>query len=260
MDKNILQKMLSFIPVEEGQAILEIGAGQGVLTRLLAKKKVELFAVEIDKQLALLLEEEFKDNTNVKVIQADILGFDIKNFSQKLKRPLIVVGNIPYYITSPIIEKLFLARDCIKDIFLTVQKEFAQRMQAIPGSRLYGAFSCFVQYYSNPKILFTIKRSCFFPVPKVDSCFVHLKPVQKKWQTAINEDNLFFIIRQAFQQRRKMLKNSLKKVVPEETLDEFFKQEKLSSSIRAEQVSLEQFICLLGMLNQEKINIVNHHK
>jgi 16S rRNA (adenine1518-N6/adenine1519-N6)-dimethyltransferase len=239
VDKNILNKIISSCGFNNCDTILEIGAGRGELTGLLAQRAKKLFAVEIDADLYLLLKEKFKDQPNAEIIHQDILKFD---FKKKFKKEKIkVVGNIPYYISSPIIEHLFKYRDKIGSIYLTVQKEFARRVVAHSGSKDYGSFSCFVQYYSEPKILFYISKGCFYPAPKVDSAFLRLEVRKKPILSAAKEKILFRITRAAFNQRRKTLRNSLKGVITRQKLDKFFAKFAIDSNIRPEQLSLQDF-------------------
>jgi len=160
---------------------------------------------------------------------------------------LKVIGNLPYYITSPIIQRLLEYRQDIQIVFITVQKEFGERIAALPGNKDYGAFSCFVQYYAFPEILFLIKKGSFYPVPKVDSCFLRLD-IRKDPAVKVNDEQLFFqIIRTGFNQRRKTLKNSLKTLVPVRTLEEFFLRYQINPQIRAEDLNLQGFANLTNL-------------
>ena len=193
-----------------------------------------------------MLTEKFSACRNISIINADFLKFDLRSLppGNKFK----AIGNIPYYITSPIIEHLLLSRERISDIYLTVQKEFAQRMVAEPGSKVYGSFSCFVQYYAQPQILFSIKKNSFHPAPKVDSCFLRLKLREDPVVKVKNEETLFKIIRTGFQQRRKTLKNSLEELIPSDKLDKFFREFDLDPKIRPEDLSLQDFANLANII------------
>jgi len=246
IDKNIQNKIISCAELSSTDTVLEIGPGQGALTGLLCQKAAKVYAVEIDRNLCGVLTEKFAHSRNISIINADFLKFDLRSLAPGSK--LKIIGNIPYYITSPIIEHLLFYRDRIQDIYLMVQKEFAQRMSARPGSKVYGSFSCFVQYYTEPEILFLIKKNSFHPAPKVDSCFLKLTlrtepPVQVK-----SENSLFRIIRAGFQQRRKTLKNSLEKLVPADKLDKFFREYDLNPKIRPEDLSLYDFANLANFI------------
>jgi len=243
IDPNIRRKIIASSKLVPGDVVLEIGTGKGELTRLIAGHVRMVYTLDIDKRLCGLLASEFRGTDNIKFINADILKFDLNKF--KIKGAKIkVIGNIPYYISSPIIERLFGYKDLISDIFLTVQKEFALRVVALPGTKAYGAFSCFVRYYSSPEILFNIGSGCFRPAPKVGSAFLHLSLRNTPAVKVDHPDNLFKVIRSAFNKRRKTLRNSLEGIVTEERLSSFFSQKKLDKNTRPEQLSLEDFAYL----------------
>jgi 16S rRNA (adenine1518-N6/adenine1519-N6)-dimethyltransferase len=230
---------------------LEIGAGTGVMTGLIASNTSKVYSLEIDRTLYPLLAKNLKAYTNIRIINQDILKFDLDKLRDTASLKIKVFGNIPYYITTPIIEHLFKFRHKIEIIFLTVQKEFGQRIVALPGSKDYGSFSCFVQYYTEPKILFTIKKNSFYPAPKVDSCFLRLKIRLQPAVIVKDEEMLFKIIRKGFGQRRKTLKNSLKDIVPQETLKEFFRKYKVNPKIRPEDLTLRDFANLANAVSSQ---------
>lgn len=265
VDKNIQNKIINACEFKTSDIVLEIGAGVGQLTRLIADRVSLVYAVEVDPYLSSALVDNLKGNKNVRIITKDILKFNLKRYFGKLKNKINpapsytnsmlsnrrggikVIGNIPYYITSPIIEHLLEYRDKIDTIFITVQKEFARRMIACPGSKEYGSLSCFVQYYAKAKILFLIKRTSFSPSPKVDSCFVRLK-IEREPQVKINNEKFFFkIIRAAFNQRRKTLRNSLRGIVSMYKLRVFFDQYDIDVNIRPEDLYLEDFANLTNI-------------
>ncbi|MGE5309039.1 MAG: 16S rRNA (adenine(1518)-N(6)/adenine(1519)-N(6))-dimethyltransferase RsmA [Deltaproteobacteria bacterium] len=225
--------------------VLEIGPGRGALTPLIAGKVKKVYAVELDRALAAQLPETLKDVPNLSVINADILRFDIRTIPETREGKIKVFGNIPYYITSPIIEHLFGYRAVIRTVFLTVQKEFAQRICAGPGSREYGSFSLYAQYYSRPNQLFTVKKNSFYPAPKVDSSFIRLD-IRDRPPVEGDEKALFKVIRAAFQQRRKTLRNSLKGLIGEPELDTVFDRCRLDPKVRPERLSLQDFSCIAG--------------
>lgn len=241
IDKNIQRKIIDACELEPCDIVVEIGAGRGELTRLLADKVKSVYAFEIDSGLCGILNSELKEYSNVKVINQDILKFNSKKAFAKLKNKIKLVGNIPYYITTPIIEFFFKHRDKIDEVFITVQKEFAQRMIASCSSQQYGALSCFVQYHTSPRILFQIKKNCFYPVPKVDSSFIHLKIKDKSPVRIKKEKILFRLIRAAFNQRRKTLRNSLEGIISRERLELFFNKYRIDCNIRPEKLSLKDF-------------------
>lgn len=246
VDGNIQRKIIAACSLQPKDNILEIGAGSGLLTGLLAAKAASVYALEIDAQLTRILKEKFSNYKNIKIINQDILKFNFKRYFSVFVNKPKVIGNIPYYITTPIIEYLIKQRANISTIFLTVQKEFAKRITASTGSKDYGSFSCFVQYYFKPKALFFIKKGCFRPMPKVDSCFLELK-VREKPEVKVKDEKLLFrVIRLAFNQRRKALRNSLKRIIAQKNLEQFFKKYRhLSVNARAEELSLADFANLL---------------
>jgi 16S rRNA (adenine1518-N6/adenine1519-N6)-dimethyltransferase len=248
VDKNLQNKILDSLKFEKEDVLLEIGAGRGELTFQTAEKVKKVYALEIDTHLCKVLMQRARAYPNVKIIQQDILNFDFKTFFASLRKKIKVLGNIPYYISTPIIEHLIVCRGKIDCIFITVQKELARRMTALPGSKDYGSFSCFVQYYTDPKVLFRVTKNCFFPVPKVDSSFVRLKirpilPLQPK-----EERLLFQIIRAAFNQRRKTLRKSLAGIIPKPALERFFSLQAKDRNIRPESLTLEDFANLTKII------------
>ena len=243
-DPNIKRKIIASCGLEGCDIVLEIGPGRGALTGPIAERVKRLYAVEIDPYLCEYLKESLKLMRNVKIIKADILKLDLGKYLGSSRASVKVIANIPYYITTPIIEALFKVRGRLGDVFLTVQKEFAHRIIASAGSKDYGAFSCFVQYYSRPSILFDIKKTCFYPAPKVDSSFLRLEIKKEQDIIAKNEESLFKIIRHAFGQRRKTLKSSLRGIICEKKLEEFFDKYSIDNRIRPEQLSLKEFAAL----------------
>ncbi|MFH1199292.1 MAG: 16S rRNA (adenine(1518)-N(6)/adenine(1519)-N(6))-dimethyltransferase RsmA [Candidatus Omnitrophota bacterium] len=245
IDQNIQRKIIASCQLGLSDTIIEIGPGRGELTNLLVGAVKSLYAFEKDSRLAQTLEDSFKGRVDIKIINKDILKVDLNKYIES-KKKIKVIGNIPYYISTPIIEKLLEHRNIIDTIFITVQKEFAERIVANPGPKIYGSLSCFVQYYSNPKILFTISNSCFRPKPKVDSVFLELKVLPEP-SVKVNDEDLFFkIIRAAFNQRRKTLRNSLEGVISKEKLEIFFAENNINPNIRPEQLSLKYFSDLAG--------------
>lgn len=239
IDKNLQEKIVNSCNLQESDIVLEIGPGRGEITQLLLAKAKRVIAVEIDRELCKILDEKFKEYSNFELRNADIL----KTALPKQKN-LKVIANIPYYISTPIIAFLLHHRAIFKVIYLTLQKELAKRLIACPGSKAYGAFSCFVQFYTQPEILFPIKNSSFSPRPKVDSCFLRLKILYPPKQKVRNEKLLFRIIRLAFSQRRKLLKNNLSKITPESKVLHYLKACGLPANVRAENISLSHFIQL----------------
>jgi len=242
VDKNMQRKIIESCGFTSADFILEIGAGTGELTKLAAKKVKKIYALEIDFSLCNSLESSLAGSSNnIEVICQDILKLDLKKRFIRLKKRLKIIGNIPYYISSPIVEHLFKFREQIDTVFITVQRELAMRMTARPGSKEYGSFSCFVQYYTEPKIILNIKKTCFFPRPKVDSCFLKMA-IRRQPLLAKKEERLLFkIIRAAFNQRRKTLKNSLAGIILPQKLEVYFNKFGIDNRKRPEDLSLEDF-------------------
>lgn len=221
VDPNIIRKIFDRVRVSRRDIVLEIGAGHGALTFLLAQKAGKVVAVEVDRGLLQELFKRAKECGNLTVVGEDILKFDFRKFAKKKRiKSFKVIANLPYYITTPIIERLMKNRDLVSDIFITVQKEVAERMTASAGQDAYGSFSCFVNYFSTPEILFLIKKGSFWPSPKVASAFVRLKPFKDpKARLGLRSEPLFFqIVRASFGQRRKRLLSSLSRIVDKEVL------------------------------------------
>ena len=240
-DKNIQNKIINACALKPEDSILEIGAGSGQMTKLISEKCSIVYALEIDHYLCRILKDNLGGYKNIRIINRDILSFSLKSYFRRLKNKIKIVGNIPFYITTPIIEHLLRYRDKIDTIFITVQKEFAKRMIAKPGSKDYGSFSCFLQYYTEPQVLFLIKKTSFWPMPKVDSSFLSLKIRDEPLVKTENERLFFKIIRAAFNKRRKTLRNSLKGTVPLEKLKLFFHQYNIDVNARPEELTLGDF-------------------
>jgi 16S rRNA (adenine1518-N6/adenine1519-N6)-dimethyltransferase len=251
VDKNIQNKIIKAADLSGQDLVLEIGSGRGDLTVLLVQKAKQVYALEIDWRLYPLLAEVLNGHKNYQIIKGDILKFDLNKFvkDNQIDQKLIIIGNIPYYITSPIIEYLIKNRQMISRAFLTVQKEFGQRIRAHPGSKEYGSFSCFVQYYAQPQILFEIKRNSFKPVPNVDSCFLSLAFRRHPPVAVADEEAFFKLIRTAFGQRRKTLRNSLQAIVEKKQLEGYLLKQGIDKNVRPEDLSLEQFSGLNNFLN-----------
>jgi 16S rRNA (adenine1518-N6/adenine1519-N6)-dimethyltransferase len=189
-----------------------------------------------------------KDYPNCQVIHKDILDFDLR----KLKGRFKVFGNIPYYISTPIIERLLQYRNKFDAAYLTVQKEFAERITAPAGTKAYGSLSCFVQYYFAPKIMLQIKKTCFYPAPKVDSCLIRLE-TRRQPCVRVRDEALFFkLIRSAFNQRRKTLRNSLRELASARALREFYNRYNIDVNIRPERLGLGDFANLADILAEKR--------
>lgn len=243
VDKNIQKKIINACSLTHEDIVLEIGAGLGVFSGQLASKVKQVYALEIDQRLYPDLERNLGFYNNCQIIKSDILKFNLNKFLKDngIKQKIKVIGNIPYYISSPIIEHLINYKDNISIVFMTVQKEFGRRVVSKPGSKEYGSFSCFVQYYALGKIIFEIKQGCFKPSPKVDSCFLSLEFRDRPAVQVDNEKLFFKLIRTAFNQRRKTLRNSLDGLICLEALEKSLDESGIDKNVRPEDISLEQF-------------------
>jgi len=250
-DKNMQKKIISSCKLTQEDIVLEIGSGRGDLTVLLAEQARKVYALEIDERFYPILERSLGPYHNCQILKCDILKLNIKELlqTQKVDQKIKVIGNIPYYISSPIIEHLINYRHDVSEVFITVQKEFARRVSSAFGSKEYGSFSCFVQYYMQCKILLEISRQCFHPTPKVDSAFLSLKFRNKPIVKIADEGEFFKLIRKAFNQRRKTLRNSLEDLVDKQILESFFVDEGIDRNIRPEDFSLAQFARLRNFLD-----------
>jgi len=238
-DTRILQKIILSCDLKPEDTVVEIGPGQGVLTRLIAPQVRKLICVETDSDLIEPLRV-----LPIEIIHADFLQWDMGHLPDGIK----VIGNIPYYISTPIVEKLIENRTRFSEAFLTVQLEFGQRLTAKEGGKDYGSLSCFAQYYADIKMLFKIKNTCFKPVPKVDSCFLRLtmRPHPEGGQDL--EEFLFKLIQTAFQQRRKNIVNSLKGLVGKEKLEGALESLGIDFNARPENLTLSNYIALCRLL------------
>ena len=248
IDKNIRDKIIDASGIKKEDIVLEIGSGLGALTEGLCKRAKKVKAVEKDRRLYDYLLENCK-RSNLELICSDILKYDFSPFS-KLK----IVGNLPYSISSPILIHLLNNRVFIDTIFITVQKEVAERIIAKEGSKIYGAISCFVRFYTVPKVLFTIKKNAFYPVPKVDSCFLRLD-IDRQSCCLTDEEKLFKIIRASFGKRRKMILNSLYSSGLFKSKEELLKELAAAGILpntRPEAISLEKFIMLTDIIGGKK--------
>ncbi len=245
IDKNIQNKIISASSINSSDTVLEIGAGRGAITGILAQKAYKVYALEIDRQLYPILLDKFSSTRNVEVIVSDILRFDITRCLGNPRSKIKIIGNIPYCITTPIMEYIIENRQYISSAYLMVQKEFADRLTASAGSKRYGSLSCFAQYYLMPKVRFIVSRNSFLPRPKVDSCFLEILIRDKPAVTVKDEERFFKVVRLAFGQRRKTLRNSLEGVITKEALDNFFSTFKIDRNIRPECFSLQNFADLI---------------
>lgn len=254
IDKNILEKIVEAARITKQDCVLEIGPGIGTMTQYLAERAKSVTAVEIDRNLIPILQDTLSSYNNVTVINEDILKIDINRIIEEQNRgnPVKVVANLPYYITTPIIMALFEKRVALQSITIMVQKEVADRIQAKPGSKDYGALSLAVQYYARPEVIMKVPASCFMPRPNVDSAVLKLTRYDMPPVTAKDEEYLFAVIRASFNQRRKTLINALSNAgslgVSKEIITEVLADLGISPTIRGEALTLEQFTELSNAL------------
>ena len=258
IDERVLEKIISAAEVNKDDFVLEIGPGIGTMTQYLAENAREVMAVEIDKNLIPILSDTLSAYDNVSILNADILKVDIAKIVEEKNggKPVKVVANLPYYITTPIIMGLFESHVPIDSITVMVQKEVADHMHTGPGNKDYGALSLAVQYYADPYIVANVPPNCFMPRPKVGSAVIRLTCHQEKPVQVQDEKLMFNIIRASFNQRRKTLANGLKNAA---TLD-FTKEEVEAAidalgkgaSVRGETLTLEEFARLSDLLSPYK--------
>lgn len=247
IDTRVLEKIIEASGVTQEDMVLEIGPGIGTMTQYLCENARKVVAVEIDKMLIPILEDTLSSYDNVRVINEDILKVDINRLVHEENggKPIKVVANLPYYITTPIIMGLFESNVPIESITIMVQKEVADRMQVGPGTKDYGALSLAVQYYAKPQIIANVPANCFMPRPNVGSAVIRLTRHEKPPVDVKDDKRMFEIIRASFNQRRKTLQNSISnctalpytKAQIIDTLNEMG----LSETIRGEALSLEEF-------------------
>lgn len=256
IDSNILEGIVESAEITKDDFVLEIGPGIGTMTQYLCEAARQVVAVEIDKALIPILEHTLSEYDNVEVINQDVLKVDIKSLAEERNngKPIKVVANLPYYITTPIIMGLFESGVPIESITIMVQKEVADRMQTGPGSKDYGALSLAVQYYATAEVQMIVSANCFMPRPNVDSAVIKLTRHQEPAVEVQDEKLMFRIIRASFNQRRKTLVNGLKNsaelsFTKEEILEAIEKLGK-PETIRGEALTLEEFAALSNFLKK----------
>ena len=256
IDPHVLDKIIAAAEITKDDFVLEIGPGIGTLTQYLAETAREVVAVEIDSTLIPILEDTLSAYDNVSVINEDVLKVDLRKLAEERNggKPIKVVANLPYYITTPIIMSLFESHVPLKSLTVMVQKEVALRMQAGPGTKDYGALSLAVQYYASPYLAANVPPNCFMPRPNVGSAVIRLTRFEETPVQVKDEKLLFRLIRASFNQRRKTLQNGL---VNSQELD-FTKEQVaaaiatlgVSPSVRGEALTLEQFAALANALSE----------
>jgi 16S rRNA (adenine1518-N6/adenine1519-N6)-dimethyltransferase len=253
IDEHVLNKIILAAGVTKEDVVLEIGPGFGTMTQYLAEAAREVIAVEIDKTLIPILQDTLQDYHNITLINEDILKVDIGSLVKEKNggKPIKVVANLPYYITTPIIMGLFESHVPLENITVMVQKEVAARMQAGPGTKDYGALSLAVQFYAEPYIVANVPPNCFIPRPNVGSAVIRLTKWDNPPIKVKDEKFMFSLIRASFNQRRKTLQNSLVNGginVTKEDVVNALEQMELSATIRGEALTLEQFAQLADLL------------
>ena len=256
IDTNILERIITESEITKDDCVLEIGPGIGTMTQYLAESAKRVVAVEIDRSLIPILEDTLSGYDNVTVINDDILKVDIKKICDEYNdsRPIKVVANLPYYITTPIIMGLFESHVPLKSITIMVQKEVADRMQQKPGSKDYGALSLAVQYYAKPEIVAEVSPNCFIPKPNVSSAVIRLTRYENPPIEVDDEHFMFSLIRASFNQRRKTLANGLANGglgLDRETVNSMLEKMGLSLTVRGEALTLEQFAKLSNLLGKK---------
>ena len=257
IDEHVLDKIIRAAEITKDDYVLEIGPGIGTMTQYLACAAREVTAVEIDRALIPILEDTLKEYDNVSIINEDILKVDIAALAKEKNggRPIKVVANLPYYITTPIIMGLFESHVPLESITVMVQKEVADRMQVGPGTKDYGALSLAVQYYAEPYIVANVPPNCFMPRPAVGSAVIRLTRHQKPPVEVMDEKLMFRLIRASFNQRRKTLANGLKNSgelnLSKEVITAAIEKLGKGSSVRGEALDLEEFARLTNIIKEE---------
>lgn len=247
IDSHVLDKIIRAAEITEEDYVVEIGPGIGTMTQYLAAAAKGVTAIEIDRALLPILQDTLQGYDNVEIINEDVLKVDLRKLAEEKHggRPVKVVANLPYYITTPIIMGLFEKYVPLSSVTVMVQKEVAERMQAGPGSKDYGALSLAVQYYAKPYVAANVPPNCFMPRPKVGSAVIRLQTYEQPPVKAKDEALLFAIIRASFNQRRKTLPNGLSHVpelgISKEITAKVLTEMGLPASVRGEALSLEQF-------------------
>lgn len=254
IDTHVLEKIVRAAEITAEDFVLEIGPGLGTMTQYLCEKARRVVAVEVDRKLIPVLEETLSGYDNVAVLNEDVLKIDIAELAQEYNqgKPIKVVANLPYYITTPIIMGLFEAHVPLESITVMVQKEVAERMQAAPGTKEYGALSLAVQYYAKAEVVANVPPNCFMPRPKVGSAVIRLTCHKDRPVTVSDEAFLFRVVRASFNQRRKTLVNGLGNDaalgVTKEQAVQALEKMGLQPDVRGERLSLQEFAQLSNLL------------
>ena len=264
VDERVLDKIISSAEITEDDLVLEVGPGIGTLTQALAKKAKKVVTVEIDQTLIPILEELLADFDNIEIINEDILKVDITNIvEQNGGKPIKVVANLPYYITTPIIMNILEKQLPVESITVMIQKEVAYRMQAKPKTKDYGSLSLVTQYYCDPYLVANVPQNCFMPRPNVDSAVIRLKTRQPAVE--VNDRELFFhIIKTAFSQRRKTILNCFYNCggweLSKDELTAIINNAGFDEKVRGEALTLEDYAKLTEVFEKELTNGAKNEK
>ncbi len=258
IDPHVLDKIIRAAKITKEDMVLEVGPGIGTMTQYLAEAARKVVAVEIDEKLIPILSETLKNYSNIMIINDDILKVDISGLAKQYNdgRPIKVVANLPYYITTPIIMGLFESNAPVDNIIVMVQKEVADRMQTGPGSKNYGALSLAVQYYAEPYIVANVPPNCFIPRPNVGSAVIRLSRYPEPPVRVQDPALMFRLIRASFKQRRKTLQNSLANAselsFTKDQLVSAIEALGVPAAVRGEALTLQQFAQLANALSDKK--------
>lgn len=256
IDEHVLGKIIRSAEITEEDFVVEIGPGIGTLTQYLAASAGAVTAIEIDDALIPILEDTLGAYDNISILHEDALQVDMRKLAQEKNggRPIKVVANLPYYITTPILMGLFESHAPLKSVTVMVQKEVADRMKSGPGSKDYGALSLAVQYYAKPELIANVPPNCFMPRPRVGSAVIRLTCHEKPPVETLDERLLFQVIRASFNQRRKTLSNSLYNAadlkIPKDCTEGILQEMGLPANVRGEALTLEEFAALSNRLAQ----------
>ena len=250
-DEGVLDGIVEAAGIEPFDTVLEIGPGTGSLTRRLAEKAAGVVAVEIDRGLAGMLEEDFKDDGRVRIVCGDVLKTDLSGLLSDAA-PVKVVANLPYYITTPILLELLPNERLFKSFVIMIQKEVADRMSAVPGNKDYGSLSLMIQYYGEPRIVMDVPPSAFYPAPDVTSSVVRIDRYETPPVSTMDPDRMFAIVRAAFSKRRKTLVNAVSSDpqlnIGSDAVRNALNTMGLNAAVRGEKLSLREYAELSDLL------------
>ncbi len=247
IDENIVRKIIDWSEIKKETLIVEIGSGSGILTQALLNQGVCVLAIEKDRRLAQALYRLQTEDNRLIVVEGDVLNTDL---SPWIRPGSQLISNLPYQITTPILTRFLPQRELFSSVVVMVQKEMAIRSLATEGTKRFNSFALFVQYYSHASLGFTVSPFCFYPRPKVESAMIKFE-LKKPERAASDEDLFFTMVRQTFQQRRKMVKNSLKRFYTENSIENSLKTIGKGSFIRPEELSLDEFLTLFEMMEKK---------